>query len=600
MTPSGADSASERRRSLPAWRRFGSAFLAAFFPGALAGALLAGILFFLNPQLPFDAHHLGRGVLFYGGLVGLAGAAILLPLMRADAERLWRAFPVAMTAALLIAAIGFWVHPYYYGYYLPPGINTRLLKVASAISLAAVVCFYSIIWHQWRRRPYRPRSIALFAAMAFLALLVTVERREAFRPSQDSFRATTFEGHNRPFLCVVGIESATLDALLPLAEQGRLPFFGRMLAEGARARVSSLAPPRRLPLWTTVSTGKLPYRHTVVDERRFAAPFLEDQLELRLLPARIGFTRWGFLSSARRVDSRDGKMLPLWRILARLGVPTAAVDWPLTSPVPGELRFVLGDAYFRNSGGRGGLPRGGADEVIPAELLQRAQLFQTSIDSIDPDLLARFGENLPRSLREGLAGDLWRQDLGLYLLAPEQNAESLFLFLPGLREASGRYFGGFSAVQFEGSRAADAGAAAQKVIAYYRQLDDYLAKLWTAGEGDMWLVVVSVSGVDDAEGWDAWKRLVIGKKPLEGEVDTGADGLYLFLGEGFARGAFVRKAKLVDLVPTLLYGLGFPIARDLDGDILTEVFETSFIAGRPLSFVPSYETFSGPARAEPP
>ncbi len=211
-------------RSLRSLRNFGSAFLAAFLPGALAGALLAGILFFLNPQLPFDAHHLGRGILFYGPLVGCASALLLLLLLRGNRERLWRTFPIAMTVALLIAAIGFWVHPYYYGYSLPPGINSRLLKVAISISLAAIVCFYSIIWHQWRRRPYRPRSIALFVAMAFVSLLVTVERREAFRPVADSFRATTFEGHNRPFLCVVGVESATLDALLPLAEQGRLPF----------------------------------------------------------------------------------------------------------------------------------------------------------------------------------------------------------------------------------------------------------------------------------------------------------------------------------------------------------------------------------------
>jgi hypothetical protein len=293
-------------------------------------------------------------------------------------------------------------------------------------------------------------------------------------------------------------------------------------------------------------------------------------------------------------------MLPLWRILSRLGVPTAAVDWPLTSPLragdPSDLRAVFSDRYFRGRDAGEGSP---AAEVLPADLAQRGQLFEKTIDEIDPDLLARFGDDLPRSLREGLAGDLWREDLGLIFLAPEQNVESLFLFLPGLREASRHYFGGFSAVQFEGSRSAAAAAATQKVMAYYGQLDAYLAKLWAAGEGNMWLVVVSVSGVDDSEGWHEMRRVVVGKPPLEGQVDGGADGLYLFLGQGFARGAFVRKAKLVDLMPTLLYGLGFPIARDLDGDILTEVFETSFVAGQPLSFVPSYETFAAPARARP-
>lgn len=588
-----ADNAAEAGRPSPrSARSLGSAFLASFLPGAVAGAQLAGILFFLNPQLPFDGHHLARGAVFYGSLLGFLSSAVLLLWMRADSARLWRFFPLAMTAVLLVSAIGFWVHPYYYGFYLPPGINTRLLKVATAISLAAIVCFYSIIWHQWRRRPYRPRSIALFVLMAFVALLVTVERREAFRPATDTFRATTFEGRNRPLLCVVGVDSATLDALLPLSEQGRLPFFAKMLAEGARARVSPLHPARHHPLWATVSTGKLPHRHTIVDDHRYHSVFLGDRHELRLLPAAILFKDWGFLPQKRPVSGNDLKMLPLWNILSRLGVPTATIDWPLTSPPSPEMKAVLSDRFFE-----GGPPLG---ESLPPDLAQRARLFEKTVDEVDPDHLARFGTKLPRPLIAALAGDLWRQDIGLFLLAPEQGTEALFLFLPGLREASGRYFGGFSAVQFEGSRSEDAAAAAQKVIAYYSELDAFLARMWATGQDDLWLVLVSVSGVEDASVWHSIERLVVGKTPLEGDLDRGADGLFLFFGQGFSKGAFVRKAELVDLVPTLLYGLGFPIARDLDGNILTGVFETSFIAGQPLSFVPSYETFSAPPAAVKP
>ncbi|MEM8997374.1 MAG: hypothetical protein AAGF23_21500, partial [Acidobacteriota bacterium] len=61
----------------------------------------------------------------------------------------------------------------------------------------------------------------------------------------------------------------------------------------------------------------------------------------------------------------------------------------------------------------------------------------------------------------------------------------------------------------------------------------------------------------------------------------------------------VVDAQLVDLVPTLLYGLGFPVARDLDGLVLTGLFDTTFVARRPLSFVPSYETLTPPQKPEP-
>ncbi len=47
-----------------------------------------------------------------------------------------------------------------------------------------------------------------------------------------------------------------------------------------------------------MTTGKLPYRHTVVDDVRFRAAFLDEDLELRLLPAAILFERWGVLARA--------------------------------------------------------------------------------------------------------------------------------------------------------------------------------------------------------------------------------------------------------------------------------------------------------------
>jgi arylsulfatase A-like enzyme len=71
--------------------------------------------------------------------------------------------------------------------------------------------------------------------------------------------------------------------------------------------------------------------------------------------------------------------------------------------------------------------------------------------------------------------------------------------------------------------------------------------------------------------------------------------VFLLLGDGIRPGSFLEKAELVDVVPTLLYALGFPIARDLDGQVLTPAFENSYLARHPLTFVPSYETLAAQA-----
>ena len=89
-----------------------------------------------------------------------------------------------------------------------------------------MICFYTVLIHRVRQRPHGRRSQVLFALMAVASIYVVMERREAFKPRPEPWpRATTFAGAPRPQLLVVGLEAATLDAILPLAEQGRLPFF---------------------------------------------------------------------------------------------------------------------------------------------------------------------------------------------------------------------------------------------------------------------------------------------------------------------------------------------------------------------------------------
>lgn len=557
------------------------ALLAAFLPGALGGAQLAAILFYLNPHLPFDFVTLAVGIGYYGGLIGLVGALILAIAARFDGAKLRQWLPSSVTITLLLSALGYWFHPSYLGYYLPPGINSRLLKAAVSISLIVIICFYSILWRGRQRRPFTRRDLLFFSLMAALSISVVVERREAFRPREISQRPTALEKGQQPLLLVVGIESATLDAILPLAEQGQLPFFNRMLQEGASARVAPLRPERRLPQWATLSTGKLPYKHGVVDRAIYRTSAL-DKLSLRLLPVAISFATWG-VAESRPVDRRDLLTLPFWQILARLKVQVATIDWPLTAPTR-EGEWSVTDRFFAS----------GADPAFaaPAALAERARLFDSLIEDLDPDLVARFGKPSPPSILAPLAGDQWRKDLSFYLLDPERDLGALFVLLPGLAKASEESFADFAAVQFEGEDEPATVASSLRLRAYYSELDDFLGRLWASQNRAKRLIVVSPQGVDAESLWLRLARLVFRRSLLEGSIESAADGVFFFLGDGFQAGARVRQAEVVDLVPTLLYLQGYPIARDLDGSILTNVFTQEFLATQPLTFVPSYETLA--------
>lgn len=560
--------------------------IAAFLPGALAGTQVAGLLFFLNPQLPFDPLSILRGVAFYGSLLGGAGLLIALPFIRGRRDRVVSWVPIALTAVLAAAGLGAWIHASHLAFYLPPGINRRLLKAAIWLSLAALACFYTVLLHRLRHRPYGRRSQFLFALTALASIYVVMERREAFRPTlPKTLRPTIFQGSQRPLLCVVGIESATLDAILPLEEQGRLPFFSKMLREGSHSRLSTLRPTRRAALWTTLATGKYPYRHGIVDDRTFDVPFLAGDLSLKQLPLGIGFEHWGTWNAGSPADASTSRARSLWEIFSRLGVPTALVGWPLTTLPAAGVHQTLTDRFFE-SGGE-------ARFAQPADLAERARLFSTHVDEIDATITSRFGPEPPDEVLAALARDLWRQDLSFFLLDQDPRIEALFVVLPGLADISKQYFGGYSAVQFDGLQEEDSERAAQLLSAYYTYLDDLLAQLWERGGAPRMLVVVSTHGAAGPEGWRRARRLILRQGAVEGHLDLGSDGVLMFLGEGVQPGS-TRPAELVDLVPTLLYGLGFPIARDLDGAVLTATFDTAFLARRPLTFLPSYEALAAP------
>ena len=562
-----------------------------FVPGFLLGSQLGGLIFFLNPSLSFGALPFLRGAVLYGGTLGLVTTACAVPFTRGRPERARRIFPWSLTIVLLAAAAIYWFHASYFSYFVPPGMNARLIKAAAWLTLLGLIAFYTALLHSLRARPYSIRSQGLLWLLAAISLVVLVERREAFKPVHQPALPSAVERQSRPLLMVVGIEGATLDAILPLVGQGQLPFFARLMETGVHTRLETLSPTYEDALWTSVSTGKLPYKHGVRGRWVFPAGFLSRGDDLRLVPAGFGeraLRAMGFPD--RRPDARTREALAAWEILSRLGVQAGVVGWPASHPTGDDLDFAFSDQYFEGNYL--------AARATPTELVERGILFKVELAEIDPGVAGQLGLEVPHEVLKVLAGDLWRESLTTFLMDQDPDVRAWFLLLPGLTEVSRRYFGSYSAVQFEGDQAALHDQSAQFVTAYYRHLDAYLAELWQRTSGPRMLAVVSAFGTQAPTGL---RRLAgnLSGKPIPGQISGAPDGLLFLAGGGLRQGVQLDAASVTDVMPTLLYGLGLPIARDLDGRVLTSAYEDSFLARNPLTFVPSYETLAGQPRSDP-
>jgi predicted AlkP superfamily phosphohydrolase/phosphomutase len=103
-------------------------------------------------------------------------------------------------------------------------------------------------------------------------------------------------------------------------------------------------------------------------------------------------------------------------------------------------------------------------------------------------------------------------------------------------------------------------------------------------------LVVEAAGAPDLfrshEARDAAVR-VMSKTEMKRLKTSGShkmNGIFLIKGEGIRAGREIKGAELIDVTPTILHLMGQPIPGDMDGKVLTDALEPSFLQGNPPRF----------------
>jgi predicted AlkP superfamily phosphohydrolase/phosphomutase len=120
---------------------------------------------------------------------------------------------------------------------------------------------------------------------------------------------------------LIGLDGATFSILDPLMNQGVMPNLKRLIGAGARSELTSVIPPLTPPAWTSLMTGRSPGNHGIFDFLRF---------ELRAGARQL-----------RVLDSDDVACPTIWSILARHGLNTTVLNFPMTFPAHGVSGNVV-------------------------------------------------------------------------------------------------------------------------------------------------------------------------------------------------------------------------------------------------------------------
>ena len=346
-------------------------------------------------------------------------------------------------------------------------------------------------------------------------------------------------------------------------------------------------------------TGRLPRDHGILSASSYR--LRGSQSDWGLLPkgALVGWLERASLASRRPVPSTSRRRRALWNVLDAFGIPAGLVRVWGTHP-PETIRGFVVSPYFHLLRGD---PERAAAAVFPRDLLAEVSARAVGPGELDPALLADLADvtvpaakPLDDPLLLALARDAVAPDLTY-----ERAAEVLHkAYAPSLLVVSfhGYDVAGHSFYRYAHPEAfGDVGAEESR--RYGRVLDRYASLLerWVGdierdlGPGDV-LVVVSGHGLSPTP---LWRRLVgtlTGTRVGAASRNGAPDGILLVVGSGITPGAMMANASVLDVAPTILYLMGLPVARDMEGRVLTEMLEPAFARDNPVTFIPSYESLA--------
>lgn len=579
-------------------------FSNAAMAGLLAAAYLGVVFLQLNPAVPLYPMNLLPLLVTLSMFYGVHVTALCYSVIVIRQIVAWDEFSLGWLSLRLLsllfaataggAAVLMWVNLGLYAPMLPLETARRMAVGAAAVTGAALVfLFVAVVRYSFGRRRGRVgSSILALTAVASLVLPLLARGPGESRPLASrplDLDVPPVPSASGPRVVMVLLDGASLDYISTATLQGKLPNFGKILDAGAAMHLATLRPTQPDPVWTTVATGKLPWKTGVRAASLYQVPAANDRFEL--LPDHCftqGLVHFGLVKPSPH-SSHSLRVRPLWRILATAGISSGIVNWPLTYPALPTRGYLVTPLFYRP--GDPSLEPDDPVSIYPPDALPLARSAGEGVlrSLEDPQLAALGGDTGRWTARRAhpFVTDRMYEQVGQALTArvrPRLTAvryteldEAGHTFL---RYAMGREFGDLPAD--------DRLRFGSLFDMAYARIDGMLGRTMALLEPDDLLVVVSGFGMEPL---DVGKRLLeqaFGNTALSGSHENAPDGFLLAWGRAVEPGR-KQRAWVSDVTPTILYFLGMPVARDMDGYARTDIFTGDFTAERPLAFIPTYE-----------
>lgn len=376
-------------------------------------------------------------------------------------------------------------------------------------------------------------------------------------------------------LLVLGIDGLDPQVVQTLIAEGKAPNFAR-LVEGGAFGVMDSPPPLLSPVvWTTIATGRRPGTHgighfTTVD------PVSGEKLPVT--------------STLRKVEA-------IWNLFSAQERDVGVVGWWATWPAEAVRGVMVSDhtCYHFLMGDRLGetMEEG---VVWPAQALPEVEARITRTEDLSEEDLRpyvavleeagaesfRFDDDLSH-FKWALAAARSYRDIGLDLWR-RTSPDLLMVYIEGVDSSSHLFGHLFRQADLAGELEAQQSRFGNTVEQMYLFADQLVGEYLEVLDERTTLMVVSDHGFQLGELPEDPSKLRDMRRVSEAFHRREAS-LFLY-GAGVRPGARWERAETLDITPTLLALAGLPVADDMPGRVLEEVFDPPLSVRR----IATYET----------
>jgi predicted AlkP superfamily phosphohydrolase/phosphomutase/tetratricopeptide (TPR) repeat protein len=379
-------------------------------------------------------------------------------------------------------------------------------------------------------------------------------------------------------LLLVGWDGADWSVINPLLDEGKMPNLAGMIEAGVMGDISTLYPALSPMIWTSIATGKRPYKHGIHG-------FTE--------PAPNG-------AGVQPVSNLSRKTRAVWNMLQLEGLKSNVVGWWPSHPAEPISGVMVSNHYQRASGPLDKPWPMRPGTVHPPRLVEplanlRLHPMELTDEHVGP-FVPEFGKmDQEKDHRLEMVAKTIAECTSIHGAATALIQLEPWDFMAVYYDSIDHFSHGFMRYhppQMQGVSDEDFELFKGVVESGYRYHDMMLGALLALAGEDTTVMLISDHGFHAG----VLRPTSIPNEPAGPAVQHRDYGIFVMKGPGVKRDERLYGASVLDVTPTVLYALGLPVGEDMDGIPLVNAFEQP----QEVEMIPSWDEREGDDGAHPP